>query len=191
MNLYLNVGSTLNGLAPANLPRALATLAPEAFGPVGSGMKESMAKLAALAETHPHLRSGIIDEAEEAVAAVNAETYADAGGPAPVVNLAMSVLIWMDDTESTADSAQETQWALRVLRLCADPGKSGWVASVDAVSKKLAAAELDARMGRTVSLEGPLEEAYKVADNGPSAVPLARVKDAMAAARAAFGLPPL
>ena len=181
MNLYLNTAATLAATpTQSSLARALEALAPAADKP------ETMRQLAALAESHPHLRSSIIDEAEELVAVVCAADYAERGGPAPVVNLAVSATIWLDDVLATAEGAREAQCLLRAMSLC---GTSGWAKTAEGVVKRLAEQELAARLGRTTTLSPVLDEAQVVADKGPDAVSLERAKQALEQTRKAFGLP--
>lgn len=181
MRLYLNTAATLAATpTPSSLARALEALAPAADKP------ETLRQLAVLAESHPHLRSSIIDEAEDLAAVVYADEYAERGGPAPVVNLAVSSSIWLDDVEVTADGARETQCLLRAMGLCAT---TGWAKTAEGVVKRLAEQELAARLGRTTTLSPVLDEAQVVADKGPDAVGLERAKQALEQARKAFGLP--
>ena len=181
MNLYLNTAATLAATpTQSSLARALEALAPAADKP------ETMRQLAALAESHPHLRSSIIDEAEELVAAIDAADYAERGGPAPVVNLAVSATIWLDDVLATAEGAREAQCLLRAMSLCAT---SGWAKTAEGVVHRLAEQELAARLGRTTTLSPVLDEAQVVADKGPDAVSLERAKQALEQTRKAFGLP--
>ncbi len=184
MNIYLNTAATLSATAtPSTLSRALEALAPAADKP------EVMRQLAALAESHPHLRSSIIAEADELVMAIYASDYAERGGPAPVVNLAVSATIWLDDVEVTADGAREAQCLLRAMALC---GTSGWAKTAEGVVSRLAEQELAARLGRNkTTISVVLDEAQIVADKGPDAVALERAQTALELARKAFGLPPL
>lgn len=181
MHLYLNTAATLAATpTPSTLARALEALAPAADNP------EAMRQLAALAESHPHLRSSIIGEAEDLAAAIHAADYAERGGPAPVVNLAVSATIWLDDVDATADGARDVQCLLRAMALCSTPS---WAKTAEGVVKRLAEQELAARLGRTTTLSPVLDEAQVVADKGPDAVALDRAQQALEQARKAFGLP--
>ena len=162
MNLYLNTAATLAATPTSStLSRALEALAPAADKP------EVMRQLAALAESHPHLRSSIINEAEDLVTAIYAADYAERGGPAPVVNLAVSATIWLDDVLATAEGAREAQCLLRAMGLCAT---SGWAKTAEGVVNRLAEQELAARLSRTATISVALDEAQVVADKGPDAV---------------------